>query len=257
MRIRLATSGLGVFAALCIGLAGCGDTTAPGVTSTPSAGATGSADASPPSEATAELTAAAQKLNDDTVKVTLESATVRSTGNLDPKADKATMSVRIGNNSSIDLRSIGEDAWLQATGVPGVEPGKWLHIDGARLAGTTFDALPDGDAAGAGKFVERMADVTKSGEGSYQGSIDLTKVAGSGVSVDVLGGKGNKVPFTATTDSEGRLTQLSLDLSTIDPQLGKMTTTYSDFGAAVTVAQPPAADVVEAPDSLLQALGAK
>ncbi|SNT13931.1 hypothetical protein SAMN05421812_103352 [Asanoa hainanensis] len=254
MRIRLATSGLGVFAALCIGLAGCGTTAAPSVTSTPSAGTT---DASPPSAATAELTAAAQKLNDDTVKVTLESSTVTSTGNLDPKADKATMTVRVGNSSNIDLRSIGQDAWLQATGVPGVEPGKWLHIDGARLAGTTFDALPDGDAAGAGKFVERMADVTKSGDGSYQGTIDLTKVAGSGVSVDVLGGKGNKVPFTATVDDSGRLTQLTLDLSSIDAQLGKMTTTYSDFGASVQVAEPPAADVVEAPESLLQVLGAK
>ncbi|MEV4537991.1 hypothetical protein AB0J82_29845 [Asanoa sp. NPDC049518] len=254
MRIRLATTGLGVFAALCIGLVGCGNTTAPGASATPSAGAT---EASPPSTATAELTAAAQKLNDDTVKVTLESSTVTSTGNLDPKADKATMTVRVGNSSNIDLRSIGEDAWLQATGVPGVEPGKWLHIDGARLAGTTFDALPDGDAAGAGKFVERMADVTKSGDGSYQGTIDLTKVAGSGVSVDVLGGKGNAVPFTAAVDDSGRLTELTLDLSSIDPQLGRMTTTYSDFGAPVTVAEPPAAQVVEAPESLLQALGAK
>ncbi|GIF64458.1 hypothetical protein Ais01nite_24930 [Asanoa ishikariensis] len=254
MRIRLATTGLGVFAALCIGLAGCGSTAAPGVTATPSAG---SSDASPASAATAELTAAAQKLNDDTVKVTLESAAVTSTGNLDPKADKATMSVKVGNSSNIDLRSIGQDAWLQATGVPGVEPGKWLHIDGARLAGTTFDALPDGDAAGAGKFVERMADVTKSADGAYQGTIDLTKVAGSGVSVDVLGGKGNSVPFTAKVDDSGRLSELTIDLTTIDPQLGKMTTTYSDFGASVAVTEPPAADVVEAPESLLQALGAK
>jgi hypothetical protein len=102
-----------------------------------------------------------------------------------------------------------------------------------------------------------MADVTDAGNGSYQGTIDLTKVAGSGVSVDVLGGKGNKVPFTAKVDDQGRLTELTIDLSTIDAQLGKMTTTYSDFGATVTVAAPPAADVVEAPESLLQALGAK
>ncbi|GIF74578.1 hypothetical protein [Asanoa siamensis] len=254
---RLATSGLGVFAALCIGLAGCGTTTAPGASpsTTPSAG--GSAEPSAPSAATAELTAAAQKLNDDTVKVTLESSSVNSTGNLDPRSDKATMTLKIGNNSTIDLRSIGEDAWLQATGVPGVEPGKWLHIDGARLAGTSFDALPDGDAAGAGKFVERMADVTKSGDGSYAGTIDLAKVSGSGVSVDVLGGKGNAVPFTATVDDQDRLSKLTIDLSAIDPNLGTMTTTYSDFGAPVTVAAPPAAQVVEAPESLLQALGAK
>jgi hypothetical protein len=251
MRIRLATTGLGVFAALCLGLAGCG---ASDISATPSAGAS---EASPPSAATAKLTAAAQKLNDDTVKVTLESATVRSTGNLDPGADKATMSVRIGTTSSIDLRTIGQDSWLQATGVPGVEPGKWLHIDGARLAGTTFDALPDGDAAGAGKFVERMADVTDAGDGNFRGTIDLTKVAGSGVSVDVLGGKANSVPFTATVDDQGRLTELDIDLSSIDAQLGKMTTTYSDFGATVEVSAPPAADVVEAPESLLQALGAK
>jgi hypothetical protein len=261
MRIRLATIGLGAFAALCIGLAGCGNTTLP---TSPSVGASDAsasppsdASASPPSAATAELTAAAQKLNDDSVTVRLESATVRSTANLDPQADKANLSVQLGAGSSVDLRSIGPDAWLHATGVPGVEPSKWMHIDGARLAGTTFDALPDGDAAGAGKFVERMADVTETSDGNYRGTIDLTKVAGSGVSVDLLGGKGNSVPFTAAVDDQGRLSELTIDLSGIDANLGTMRTTYTDFGAAVMVSAPPAADVVEAPESLLQALGAK
>jgi len=256
MRIRLATTGLGVFAALAIGLAGCGDAAVPGVTSTPSAGASG-ASASPPSAATAELTAAAQKLNDDTVKVTLASKTVRSTANLDPKADKASMTVMLGGGSTVDLRAIGQDAWLQATGVPGIEAGKWLHVDGASLAGTTFDPLPDGDAAGAGKFVERMADVTTSGDGTYRGTIDLTKVAGSGVSVDLTGGKGDAVPFTATVDDQGRLSSLTIDLTAIDPNLGSIETTYSDFGATVAVSPPPAADVVEAPASLLDSLGVR
>lgn len=264
MRTRLAT----LFATGCVALAGglalagCGEAGLPGSPS-PSV-ATGTEAATPsaatpsvatPSAATAELTAAAQKLNDDTVTVTLESAALRSTGNLDPRGDKAGVTFRLGGGSSIDLRAVGEDAWVRATGVPGIDPGKWLHVAGERLAGTSFDPLPEGDAAGASRYLERMADVTSTGDGTYRGTLDLTKAAASGVSVDVLGGKGDAVPFTATVDDQGRLSSLTIDLTAVDPALGTVKTTYSGFGEPVTVTPPPANEVTEAPESLTRILG--
>jgi hypothetical protein len=263
MRLRrLTTGGLGLFAALCLGVTACSGQTGGatgGTGATPGTGAT--SDAPVASAAMSELTAAAQKLNDSTVTVTVESTGLSSTGNLDPQADQATSTMRFsgqGTSSTIEIRAIGEDVYLKATGMPNVDPAKWLHLDVARLAGTSFDILPEGDAAGAGRFIENMADVQSTGDGAYSGMLDLTKVSGrAGVSIDLLGGKGDAVPFTATVDDQDRLTALTIDLSGIDAQLGTLKTTYSGFGTPVTVAAPTAAETVEAPASLLQILGVK
>jgi hypothetical protein len=264
MRLRrLTTGGLGVFAALCLGVTACaGSSGTSGTGSSGSSSAPGTATSAPAAgEALTELTAAAQKLNDDTVTVTVSSNGLKSTGNLDPASDKASSTMTFtgqGTSSTIDVRAVEEDVYLKATGMPNVDPTKWLHIDVARLAGTSFDLLPEGDAAGASRFVENMADVESTGDGTYRGTLDLTKVSGNtGVSIDVLGGKGEAVPFTATVDDQDRLTGLTIDLSSIDPQLGTVTTTYSGFGSPVTVAAPAAAETVEAPESVLRLLGVK
>jgi hypothetical protein len=260
MRLRrLTTGGLGVFAALCLGVTACAGQSGDAGGATATTPAPGTATSAPAEgDALAELTAAAQKLNDDTVTVTLESTGISSTGNLDPQADKATTTMKFtgqGTSSTMEIRAVGEDVYLKATGMPNVDPSKWLHLDVAQLSGTSFDILPEGDAAGASRFVENMADVQRTGDG-YRGTLDLTKVSGrAGVSVDVLGGKGNAVPFTATVDEQDRLTGLTIDLSSIDAKLGTIKTTYSGFGEPVTVEAPPAAQTVEAPDSLLRILG--
>jgi hypothetical protein len=263
MRLRrLTTGGLGVFAALCLGVTACAGSSGTSGTGTGSSSAPGTATSAPAvSDALADLTAAAQKLNDDTVTVTVESAGLKSTGALDPAADKASSSMTFtgqGTSSTVDILAVEEDVYLKATGMPNVDPTKWLHIDVARLAGTSFDLLPEGDAAGAGRFVENMADVESTGNGTYRGTLDLTKVSGNaGVSIDVLGGKGDAVPFTATVDDQDRLTGLTIDLSSVDPALGTVKTTYSGFGSPVTVAAPAAAETVEAPDSVLRLFGVK
>lgn len=260
MRLRrLTIGGLGAFAALCLGLTACAGPSGSTGTATPGPSTATSAPAV--SDALAELTAAAQKLNDDTVTVTVESAGLSSTGSLDPASDKATSTMKFtaqGTSSTIDVRAVGQDVYLRATGMPNVDPAKWLHLDVARLSGTSYDLLPEGDAAGAGRYVENMADVESTGDGSYRGTLDLTKVSGNaGVSIDVLGGKGDAVPFTATVDDQDRLTGVTIDLSSVDPQLGTVKTTYSGFGSPVTVEAPAAAETVEAPESVLRLLGVK
>jgi hypothetical protein len=258
---RLTTAGVGAFAALALGLAGCAADDTSGGGSGSSGGATPSAATSAPaaSDAASELAAAAQKLNDDTVTARLESTGLTSTSKVDPKANKADATMKItASTGSADfaVRAVGEDVYIQADGLPNVQPGKWLHIDGTKAAGTSFDIIPDGDAAGARKFVDTVAEVTESSPGTYRGTLDLTKVpAGNGVSVSTLGDKAKAVPFTAAVDDQGRLTTLTIDMSSINPQLGTLKTTYSGFGEPVTVEAPAAADTVEPDPELLKLLG--
>jgi hypothetical protein len=259
MRLRrLTTGGLGLFAAAAIGLAGCGANSGTGGTTggaTPGAATSAAAQGA----AAAELTAAAQKLNDDTVTTQVTSNGLTSSGKIDPKGNKADVTMKVTastGSADFQVRALGDDVYIQARGLPNVQPGKWLHIDAAKAAGTTFDIIPDGDAAGANRFVKTVADVKKDGSGSYSGTLDLTKVpAGSGVTVNGMGDKASAVPFTATVDDQGRLTSMTIDMSGLSAQLGTLKTTYSNFGSPVTVAAPATSDIVEPDPALLKALG--
>ncbi|MEV1285635.1 hypothetical protein [Micromonospora sp. NPDC049679] len=253
---RLTTTGLGLVAALSIGVAGCA---AP--TGTPGAGASGSATPSTSSSASNsasnsaadELTAAAQKLNNDTVTVAMEMTGLKANGSLDPVRNRATMTMNLATNGkpvTTEIIAVDKDAYVKLTGMPNVQ-NKWMHVDAAKLAGGNFDIMPQGDPAGASKMIKGMADVERTGEGSFRGTLDLTKAPTiNTAAIAALGDKAKAVPFTAAVDGQGRLTRLTVDLTTIAPALGTLNTTYSNFGAPVTATKPAAAETVEAPDSL-------
>ncbi|SDX95576.1 hypothetical protein SAMN05444365_101195 [Micromonospora pattaloongensis] len=252
---RLTRTALGLLATLSVGVAGCAaqgspDPTASG-SATPSVGATASASGS--SSALDELTAAAQKLNDDTVKVTTEMTGLTGNGNLDPARNQARMTMELateGQPVTAEILVTGSDAYVKLAGAPNVQ-NKWMHVDVARLAGGNFDIMPQGDPAGANKMIKSMAAVERTGEGSFRGTLDLTKAPTINTAVlSGLGDKAKAVPFTAAVDNQGRLTRLQIELTAIAPSLGTLSTTYSDFGAPVTVTRPPAAETVEAPESL-------
>jgi hypothetical protein len=257
---RLTTAGLGAFAALALGLAGCAadDNTGSGTSGGATPGAATSAPAA--GAAASKLAAAAQKLNDDTVTARLESAGITSTSAVDPKGDKASATMTITSttgSADFAVRAVGDDVYIQADGLPNVQAGKWLHIDGTKAAGSSFDLIPDGDAAGAGRFLDTVADANETSPGSFSGTLDLTKMptGSNGVSVNALGDKAKAVPFTASVDDQGRLTTLAIDMSAIDTKLGTLKTTYSDFGKPVSVEAPAAADTVEPDPQLLKLLG--
>jgi hypothetical protein len=260
---RLTTTGLGLVAALSIGVAGCAaQTGTPGAgasgRATPTASSTASSSAS--SSAADELTAAAQKLNNDSVTVAMEMTGLKGNGSLDPVRNRAMMTMNLATNGqpmTADIVVLDKDAYVKLTGMPNVQ-NKWMHIDAAKLAGGNFDIMPQGDPAGASKMIKGMANVQRNGEGSFSGTLDLTKAPTINTAViAALGDKAKAVPFTAAIDSQGRLTRLNVDLATIAPALGTLTTTYSNFGAPVTVTKPAAAETIEAPDSLLGVLGAR
>jgi hypothetical protein len=90
----------------------------------------------------------------------------------------------------------------------------------------------------------------------FSGTLDLTKGTTAGMigqaDIDRLQSKLKAVPFTATTDTQGRISNLKIDLSTVDPSLASVQSEFSDYGTTVTVNRPDPAQVVEAPDSVYQ-----
>jgi hypothetical protein len=254
---RLATTGVALVAALSLGVAGCGTNNG---TETPAGGASTSASAAAPQDdALNELTAAAQKLNQDTVKMTMAMSGLNASGAMDPAAKNAKMTMEMGDagqTMKMDVLVMGQDFYLNMTGVPGMS-GKWLHLDSSTLpAGSGLDLMPDGDPGGANNMVKGVVDVKKAGDNAFTGTIDLTKAATANKqSLAVLGDKAKAVPFSAKTDEQGRLVELTVDMSAVQSGLTPLKTTYSDFGTPVSVQKPAASEIQEAPEALRKALG--
>jgi hypothetical protein len=241
---------LGALSALSIALAGCASNAdspgdAPPVTSAAPA----------PRE---ELAAAAGKLNETTMTIALTSPGTQSNGSLDPRRKLGDLDMRVsagGREVTIQIRTVGKDAYVQADGLPGIAPGKWLEIEGSRLAGSTLDVFPEDDPSGANRLVDALSDIKQDGPGRFSATIDLTK-ASPNKSLAALGDKVKALPFVATVDDRGRLTHTEIDMTSVDPAAGRTTATYSDFGTPVTVERPPPGQTMPAPEEVVRMLTA-
>jgi hypothetical protein len=253
---RLTTAGVALVAAMSFGLAGCsGNASTGGATdSSPSASS-----AAPQLEPSEELSAAAQKLNQDTAKTTFTMAGVTGTGAVDPTAKKLRMTMNLGaGNQSIKTEMIvlSNDVYLRLDGVPNLS-GKWLHVDATKLAaGNQLRQMSSGDPVGATNLLSSVTDVQRVGEHSFQGTLDFTKSPTVDKrALQTLGDKAKAVPFTAKTDEQGRLTELTVDMDSVQAGLGELKATYSDFGTPVTVEKPAASEVEEASADVLRSFG--
>ncbi|MER7169201.1 hypothetical protein ABT336_24460 [Micromonospora sp. NPDC000207] len=252
---RLATTGAALVAAFGLALTGCGTD---GTSDTPAGNGDGAAaeSSAAPADPRAELGAAAMKLNEDSVRVEIKSSVLSGGGVMDPTAKKLDMTMDLGGQGSFRMITIDNDGYLKYTGVPGMSD-KWLRLDISKLdASGQMNLMPDGDPGGARQLVNGVVDIEKDGDRSFSGTIDYTKAKPGDKAVEQMGEKGKAVPFTAKTDDQGRLVELVVDTSVLDQSLGKMTTTYSDFGTEVDVQKPPAAETQDAPPALLESFGA-
>lgn len=271
MRIRrFTTAGIGLLAAATFGLAGCGTGTPSG---TASGGATGSPTASSAADpaAAAELAAAVTKLGTESFSFTTVSGTQTNvSGAIDPAAGVGRTTVKVasaspspGISADMEMRMVDKDLYLMlGKGVlPGIG-GTWLHIDGARLPnGNQFGLRPGAkDPAGTAAFLESATDVRRGNAGVYTGTLDLSKVDQTNAAIGTralgeLGDGAKRVPFQATVDGQGRLTELKMTLN-LATGSQDLVTRYADFGAPVGVTRPTS-DVTEAPDSVYALLGGR
>jgi hypothetical protein len=263
---RLTAPALGVLAAAALAVAGCNaeDTPTPGAgAGTPSPSA--SSGAADPAAASA-LGQAAATLGTTSFKMTLTAGpSLRMTGTVDaPNGRGSAEVVATGPNTdlTVQTRLDGQDLYVQVPGV--TKAGTWTRIDVARLPEGANVGLRPGqiDPVNTTQLLGSTTDVRQSGSRSYEGTLDLTKVAGVAgvdkVTVDGYGAAAQNVPFTAGLDEQGRLSALTIQLPPVNgQQAAPIEVLYTDYGLPVESLRPDPATVLEAPESLYTTLGGK
>ncbi|GAA2682000.1 LppX_LprAFG lipoprotein [Actinoplanes palleronii] len=256
-------------AAAAFAMVGCTNGTTP-VTSASGTPAASAASIAPTSSAdpaaVKALSDAAAALGDTSFKMTMTSgAGFQLTADIDaPKGNgTAEMSAK-GANTALTVKTLlfGQDLYAQ---IPGITQGDtWTHLDMARLPDGANIGLKPGqiDPANTANLLSATTDARMSGEGSYAGTLDLTKAAGVAgvdkVTVDGYGADAQKVPFEATLTKDSRLDTLTLNLPAVNNTPAQpLVIKYSDYGQTVTAQRPPAGQITEAPAGVYQALGGK
>jgi len=255
MTRRLALTGLTVLASFAFASA-CTQGT-PGATAT-----------TPTKTASETLTEAAGKTTGQSFKYTVDyGTTVKGDGALDSTGQnsESNMTVTVpdaGVTLKLNSLIVAGDIYVKidlgplTAAVPGLKDlgNKWMHIDKSKIgnAGLISQFTPSQESVGANSFVKGVVTAEKVSDTEIKGTLDLTKSAPGVLQKDQIaafGEEAKKVPFTATLDAQGRISKLVLNM----PKAGTLpaadlTTTYTDYGATVTIAKPAAAEVVEAPD---------
>ncbi|MFJ8689098.1 hypothetical protein [Micromonospora wenchangensis] len=276
MTIRRFSTAVFAAALLTPALAACNNsgTGEAGTSASPSvSGSVAPGSASPgTSEAKQALLNSTNEIRNGNFRFTMSGVGSTAEGQVHQPSQSAQMKLSIGDASSdlmmnLDLIHAKPDSWVKldlggtsAGSIPGAQKlnlGKYQHLDQTRIKGNKslgfdFEKL---DPAGSAVLTQGITEVRQTGEGSYAGTLDVSKAAEAG-SVDqtlisALGAQAQSVPFTAKLDPQGRLSELVLQIPAAGQSAAQdIKITYSDYGNA-TAAQKPAADqVVEAPQEL-------
>jgi hypothetical protein len=241
---RLAVASVTI--AAIVGLGGCNS----GSTGSGNNGAAPAASTAAAATPIEEFVAASKKLAGETMKMKMSMpGGIEATGSSDLAAKKVdmTMIMNMGTESlDISVRLVGETMYMKmsATG------DKWLSLDVSKLP--AGNSLNPKNMADAEAFAAAAVEVKRDGD-NFSGTLDMTKSPTSDPeSLKALGTKATAVPFTAKRDSEGRLVEIVIDMSSMGAGAGKMTTTYYDFGTKVDVAAPAASEVTPMPEEMLK-----
>ena len=214
-----------------------------------------------PANPESEFEAAIAKTVESSVKLKMTMlGGIEMTGAADAKARKSEINSDLGPAGSMNVRQVGDDLYVQGKGqlssATGVASGKWMHLDiGDVPANSPLKTA--GDPKQTAQMLAASSDVTKTGEHAFAGKLDLTKSPSfnSSAGTAPLADKLKAVPFTAETDDQDRITNLTIDIESVAPGAGKMTVEYSDFGAPVDVQAPPSSQVVPMPEQFRKAMG--
>jgi hypothetical protein len=258
---RLAIAGVAVFAAAGL-MAGCASKNGTTASASPSV------KPSPTVAPKVALLASATSLASSSYKFTVKSAGLNGDGAADPanKMVKATATGQMnGVTIKLDFIQISNDLYAKLdlgplTSTLGIQTDKYYHADASKLSASPGSSLPFGDSGqpiDAAGMLAGINDVQTTDGKHFTGTIDATKMTGDfAPDSDALkkaGDKAKSIPFTATLDDQGRLTDLNVNGSSIDPALA-IEVSVTDYGSATGITKPDSSQVIEAPDSVLQFL---
>lgn len=268
---RLAGAGLGLLATAAFGMAGCtegGTGAAPGASASsasgsPEASATGGTTGS---DAAAALAASTTDLGSTSFKITMSAGTALSmTGAVDPPNGVGSTTLNVGAGSGtvkVQTLLVGQDLYLKLGEASA--SAKWMHVDVSRLPeGANIGIRPGQiDPANTERLLRSTTEVRQIDARTFAGTLDLTRAVGftgvSKITIDGYGEAAKTVPFRASLDEQGRLSSMTVDLpAAAGQQAQPLEVRYTDFGAAVTVTKPTAAEVTEAPESVYTTLGGR
>ena len=133
---------------------------------------------------------------------------------------------------------------------------RWLLIDTAKLnaSGLSASLVPNADSSTIDAYIKGVVTAETVSATEIKGTVDLTKsapIALPASELNKLNVDQKVVPFTATLDDQGRVIKTVINMPAVAGYpAAPLTTTYTDYGAAITIEAPAASQVVNAPDTL-------
>jgi hypothetical protein len=218
----------------------------------------------------AELRAAAVMTVSVPTHLTMTVPQVEVLGDVDPSAETLALTIStLGNGDASKqlVRVLGDDAYLMLgkTYLPTIDPTKYIQFPADTFATASVVHLADPfDPAGVKGLSAAFVDARRTGDGSYAGTLDLTK-APAGTSRGLLPATEEQlrgaedsikdIPYTATADSQGYLTSMTVEMpayGAVPAYASKIT--FTELGEPVQVSRPGAAELTEVPDAVRRLL---
>lgn len=268
MKIRRWSVGVLAATLLVPGLAACKtDTAEPGATTSATAPAI-------PADAKEALLASIKEISNGNFRFAMVGNEFTGGGLIHLPSKSGQLTMKFGDDSAemsmgMDIVFIEPESWVKVEiggmmleSMPGMEKlnnGKYQHLDQSRvkdMENLQFD-MSEVDPAGSELLIKGITEVEKTGEGTYTGKIDISGATeAAALDVDVikaLGAQAKSLPFTAKLDPQGRLTEFVIVVPAAgEAKAHEIKVTYSDYGNATAVQQPPADQVVEASDEVYE-----
>ena len=133
---------------------------------------------------------------------------------------------------------------------------RWLLVDMTKLNATGLSAslIPNADSSTIDAYIKGVVSAETVSATEIKGTVDVSKSAPVALPASELSKLTNEqkiVPFTATLDDQGRIIKTVISMPPVAGYpAAPLTTTYTDYGAAVTIQAPAADQVVTAPDTV-------
>jgi hypothetical protein len=134
---------------------------------------------------------------------------------------------------------------------------RWLVIQGAKLNANSLSAslVPTPDSSTVDSFVKGVVTAESVSATEVKGTVDLAKgatpIALPASEMAKLTAEQKVVAFTATVDDQGRMVKTVVSMPAVAGYpAAPLTTTYSDFGTAISITMPPESESVDAPETL-------